>query len=369
MIKVLAIEDERAILENILEILEVKGFEAHGAINGHAGIELTYQLMPDLILCDINMPEMDGYSVLMSLRSDPRTNHIPFVFLTAYVDRTFQRKGMRLGAEDYLTKPFTAKELVETVNTQIEKRQVLENNRTQEMETLRSNILLSLPHEMRTPLTGIITCADMLLMDFEDNNPPDNSRIEQMVRIMHNAGTRLQRLIENYLVYSQIELFINDPQKFAQITAGEGIDNISEIAIVAAQQAAEEVGRTEDLVQGEFASSPRVRISENNLSKIIFELVDNALKFSEPGTPVQIDSEQVNGEFALRVTDQGSGMTPEQMSQVGAYMQFNRSKQEQQGLGLGLVIAKRLAELHGGRVTLDTNTPQGIRATIWLALE
>lgn len=368
MTKILAIEDESPILDNILEILEVNGLEAHGALGGHEGIQKAHQLMPDIILCDINMPEMDGYSVLMSLRSDPRTSRIPFVFLTAYVDRAFQRKAMKLGAEDYLTKPFHARELLDVVNTQIQKRQIIVDDYKGEIDILRHNILSALPHEMRTPLTGIITSADLLLMDFDENMPPKMERIEQMLRIIHGAGQRLQRLIENYLVYTQIELFRNAPEQHPHLTADEGINDLHRVILTAAQQACDEMGRSGDLVFGELVNGVAVCVNERNLNKMVFELVSNAFKFSEPGTPVHIDCTINEDACVLNVVDNGKGMTPEQISQIGAYMQFNRGLQEQQGLGLGLVIVERLAELHNGSLMLATASPHGLRATVRLPL-
>ncbi|MBN1965567.1 MAG: response regulator, partial [Anaerolineae bacterium] len=106
MTRVLVIEDEEPIRENIIEILEMEEFEAVGAANGLLGVEAAQENPPDLIICDITMPGLDGYEVLLQLRQDTATASIPFVFLTARADRSFMRHGMELGADDYLTKPF-----------------------------------------------------------------------------------------------------------------------------------------------------------------------------------------------------------------------------------------------------------------------
>lgn len=118
---ILVIEDENAIRMNIVKMLNHSGFQAIPAENGLKGVHLARSLMPDLILCDILMPEMDGYSVLSSLRQSDDTVSIPFIFLTAKADRTEMRQGMNLGADDYLTKPFTAKELIEAIHSRLEK--------------------------------------------------------------------------------------------------------------------------------------------------------------------------------------------------------------------------------------------------------
>jgi CheY-like chemotaxis protein len=118
---ILVIEDQVKILENILETLELEGYQTQGASNGTAGVQLARAHHPDLIICDVMMPGMDGYAVLMELQNNPETATIPFMFLTARADRDSQRQGMELGADDYLTKPFTRSELVAAVATRLNK--------------------------------------------------------------------------------------------------------------------------------------------------------------------------------------------------------------------------------------------------------
>ena len=119
--KVLVIEDEPSIRNNIMLMLKVERYAAVGAENGRAGLEMARSDPPDLILCDVMMPEMDGFAVLDALRAEPRFAEIPFIFLTALDDRSSMRRGMNLGADDYLPKPFTRAELLEAVNSRLKK--------------------------------------------------------------------------------------------------------------------------------------------------------------------------------------------------------------------------------------------------------
>lgn len=123
---VLIIEDEQAIREIFIDCLTVEGFDAIGADNGLSGIQLAQQHLPSLVICDILMPELDGYSVLSRLRENAATALIPVVFLTAMCSQEEIRRGMQLGADDYLTKPSTVKDLLEAVAAQIEKRELLQ---------------------------------------------------------------------------------------------------------------------------------------------------------------------------------------------------------------------------------------------------
>ncbi|WP_316829657.1 response regulator [Pedobacter aquatilis] len=120
--KVLVIEDNDDIREGTAEVLELAGYQAITAKNGKAGVELALQHIPDIILCDIMMPELDGYGVLYLLNKNPKTASIPFIFITAKTERADMRKGMEMGADDYLTKPFDDIELFKAIESRFKKK-------------------------------------------------------------------------------------------------------------------------------------------------------------------------------------------------------------------------------------------------------
>jgi CheY-like chemotaxis protein len=122
MQKILVIEDEETVRENILELLDAEGFDAIAAQNGRIGLELARQQLPDLILCDVRMPELDGYGVLQGIRSDPAMAGIPLIFLTAKASKTDLSYGLELGANAYITKPFTITELLSAISQILEGR-------------------------------------------------------------------------------------------------------------------------------------------------------------------------------------------------------------------------------------------------------
>ncbi|HEY1008164.1 MAG TPA: response regulator, partial [Sphingobacteriaceae bacterium] len=119
---VLIIEDNQDIREGTAEILELADYTVYTAENGKKGVELAVAHSPDIILCDIMMPELDGYGVLYMLNKNEQTAHIPFIFLTAKAERTDMRKGMEMGADDYLTKPFDDMELLSAIESRLNKR-------------------------------------------------------------------------------------------------------------------------------------------------------------------------------------------------------------------------------------------------------
>ncbi|NEQ28806.1 MAG: response regulator [Microcoleus sp. SIO2G3] len=119
MKKILVVEDELFIRENLIELLEIEGFCCFGAENGEVGVQLAKEHQPDLILCDVMMPELDGYGVLEALRQDSTTAAIPFMFLTASADRTNLQKIRELGFNEYILKPFHVDKFLTTVTTRL----------------------------------------------------------------------------------------------------------------------------------------------------------------------------------------------------------------------------------------------------------
>lgn len=349
MIKILAIEDEPAVRENLVDLLEAEDFEAIAAENGRQGIELAKGELPDLILCDVMMPELDGYDVLQALRKNPNTASIPFIFLTAKADKGDTRKGMELGADDYLTKPFNRQELLAAIATRLDKHNTNQQTTQKKLEELSNSIALALPHELRTPMNGILGYSQLILQELEHFDP---SEIREMIQGVYKSAERLNRLIQNYLLYAELEIIIHQPHRleFLQQNAFSSTKNTISNA---ARDKAEQAERLGDLQLD--LESACVEISEVYLHKIVEELVDNACKYSEPGTPIALKGEKTGTHsYTLAVTDKGRGMTREQIANHGAYMQFERKLYEQQGSGLGIAICKRLAELHGGKLTIES---------------
>ena len=146
--KILVIEDDQSVRGILVDLLDAENFEVVDADNGKVGVELAKSHLPDLIICDVIMPELDGFGVLTSLRSFPETATIPFIFLTARAHKTDLRQGMSLGADDYLTKPFTRAELLQTIAVRFEKKIAVDQQQAQKLDQLRSSITQSLPIEL-----------------------------------------------------------------------------------------------------------------------------------------------------------------------------------------------------------------------------
>jgi two-component system sensor histidine kinase/response regulator len=171
----------------------------------------------------------------------------------------------------------------------------------------------------------------------------------------------LERLIENFLVYAQLQIVAADPATISamrEANAGEPGEIVRSIAI----SQADRMGRLGDLVVNAGGAPPA--IAGEYFKRIITELVQNAFKFSSSGTNVRVDCRLAGDKVEFSVQDSGRGFSTEQMQRVGAYVQFERKMQDVEGLGLGLAIAKKLAELHGGSLTIESNPGLGSVVTV-----
>ena len=357
MKKILVIDDEEWLREMIQLALRQKGFEVIEAANGADGIELARKELPDLILCDINMGKVDGYLTLSSLRNEASTVAIPFILMTGLADNAGMRHGMELGADDYLPKPFTSEGLYAAVEARLKKAQTIRDEAERKLAHLRDNISLIMPHEMRTPLNGIISNAELLAHSAATLKPEDVAEIGQEI---HSSSERLARLIENILIYAQLELLATDPKNVNALRAGR-IPHPRELVTSRSTAQATQASRLPDL-SFELADLP-VPIAGEYFSKVTDELLQNAFKFSEAGTPVCVRLAEAHNTIIFSVSDKGRGFTAEQVTRIGAYMQFDRKLHEQQGLGLGLTIAKRLVELHGGTFSIVSDKESGTEIT------
>lgn len=211
---ILIIEDEFQVLENTEEILELGGYRVVTASNGFDGLEAVRREQPDLIICDVMMPKMDGYGVLEALRADPQLALIPFIFLTAKADRADQRQGMTLGADDYLTKPFTPKELLATVATRFQRQanvdakiaqahtlvQQLKQTsrqtqgdleRSEQIAQLKEDLLDQLITQLCNPVSSINLAISML-----DNAQTDEARDRYLQVLKEECQREMQLLKE-----------------------------------------------------------------------------------------------------------------------------------------------------------------------------
>ncbi|TVR23421.1 MAG: hybrid sensor histidine kinase/response regulator [Anaerolineaceae bacterium] len=361
VIKILVIEDADALRQDIAEMLRFEGFDVRHVGDGAGGVELAKHYLPDLIVCDIMMPRMDGYAVLKTLREEESTTAIPLIFLTAKTDRSDVRFGMGMGADDYLTKPFVASELLDAIRARLGKQRTIDAVMQKKMEALRESIMTALPHELRTPLNTIIGFSDMIVTGAHD---VEREQIAEWASHISADAQRLYRLIENYLLYVRAELLARDGRESAKARQNVLSHPTTIIAFQVAHRFSA-AGRQDDLHM-DLCDDVPVHIVDHDLAKIVDELIDNALKFSEAGHAVKVEAYVERDHLVLAVADKGRGMSAEQIAAIGAYVQFERWLYEQQGSGLGLAICGRLLEIYGGEMDIESEPKAWTRVSVRL---
>lgn len=349
---ILVIEDAHALRSDIVDVLSMEGYTLLEASDGAQGVALAEKQLPDLIVCDVMMPIMNGYDVLKTLRNQPLTTTIPFIFLTSVSDYDDQRRGMVLGADDYITKPFEVSELLATITTQLKKQHDLLLSANRHLDDLRLNIITALPHELRTPLNTILGFSELLMSDAVEVSP---EQMRNWGKHIHSSGQRLLRIAENYLVYARISIALNNEDDLLRYRL-ETYAGGQTALITQAHQAALRHQR-EGLLEVMSEAAPALHICETDFLKIVDELVDNACKFSPVNSPVRVRGVLKPDHFAIHVQDEGRGLNAESVKRVGAYMQFDRWFYEQQGMGLGLAIVVQLLKLYDG--TFQIVQPDG----------
>ncbi|SOD97399.1 hybrid sensor histidine kinase/response regulator [Spirosoma fluviale] len=358
--QILLVEDETQIRENVAELLTLHGFQVETAVNGREGISQALLQQPDLILCDIMMPEVDGYQVLDVVRNNRTTANIPFIFLTAKTEPADLRRGMVMGADDYLTKPFTFQSLLSAIESRLQRETTRKADLKAQMENFRHSLASVSVHEYNTCLTGIIGFASMLTDRSQSFNGEDTQMMLNMIKV---SGLRLKRSLDNIQLMDLLQKLEPSHPEYVYYTSGSS--PISAELVTACVESIElRLDRKVDWWQ-EIASA-QLQLSAINLKKCLEELIDNAFKFSYPGQTVHITGEQDEAGYSLTITNTGQPFTPENDTSIGPYVQFDRKKYEQQGFGVGLAIVRVILGLNKGRLTIESPSPGLTKAVIWL---
>ncbi len=365
MTKILVIEDEESVRENILEILGYEGFEVLGAANGREGVEAAEKFLPDLIVCDIAMPEMDGYSVLLAVRQMASLAAVPFIFLTARTDRSFMRHGMELGADDYLTKPFSSAELLAAIEARLERHEVTARAIEGSVEEAKRRLVQMIAHELRTPLVSIEMALDIISRQVGQLEP---HQLLELLDYIGRGSNRLHHVVEQMVLITQLEADLLT----ANVLREQGMPvHVSELLIAAVSLGKRFAPRSPDAVARieERDEDLTVWGDINALKHALAELIANALSFSPAGGEVVVSAWRSGRQAVITVTDHGPGIPPQQLAHaLREFYQIDRDRQEQQGMGMGLPLARRLIEVHGGALDIQSVVGRGTQVTVELPL-
>jgi signal transduction histidine kinase len=322
--------------------LELNDYTVLAAADGFEGLKLA-ERRPDFIFCDITMPGMSGYQAIEAIQKLTHCRDIPFVFLTALADREAQRRGMMLGADDFITKPFTESEILEAITARIRRLQPLRERIEALLAARNREVGAQWSHELMTPLTGILGGLQLIEEETDTIQPAE---LKDLLRLIRDAAERQHELSQHLVLYFELEQLKAAPQPspLSYCNACESI--LAGVATVAEKQK-----RSADLTV--HCDSAELPLHRAHFSRAVAELVGNALRFSQPGQPVTVTGTRRDLRYYIEITDQGPGMTEDERTGIGPFTQFGRSRREQQGLGLGLAIARSVVKLGGGEFSLQ----------------
>ncbi|GAB4043539.1 hybrid sensor histidine kinase/response regulator [Spirosoma litoris] len=346
--QILLIEDDVQMRENVEELLTLQGFQVETATNGREGISQALLHSPDLILCDIMMPEVSGYQVLEVVRTNYLISNVPFIFLTAKSDPTDLRRGMDLGADDYLTKPFTSQNLLNTIESRLKREDLRKALLKTQINTFQQKLASAATHEYNTALAGIIGFSSLLAENFQQFTAAETLSMMSMIKI---SGLRLKRSLDTIQRMDLLQQLDPAHEAYSYFSTGNSFITAEEV-----EHVAQSVSERQDRVLDYHLSiqSAQLRISEDNLRICLEELIDNAFKFSDPMQKVSLTGECEGSQYRLTFINTGQPFKQDYYNQIAPYMQFERQRYEQQGFGLGLAIVKKILELNQGRLTISS---------------
>lgn len=345
-VTILVIEDDDLVRQTLVDILEINNFAVFTANNGTDGLAIARQRLPTLIITDVNMPGMTGFELLEVFRGDEVLRTIPVIVISAKVDRAATRRGMELGAADFITKPFTEDEVLHSISTRLEKKELLD-----ELDAFAHTVA----HDLNNPLAALTGRLELLGMLVETAS---RDEIQEHLKQATKASFRLVSIVDELLVLAGVrrQTVKRAPLDMAAIVA-ESLDRMD--SFLRTQQA---TVKTPDSWPVAAGHAPWIiQVWVNYLS--------NAAKYGGGVTPPQItlgSTVTQDGRFVrFWVQDQGPGLDEAGRQQM--FVPFTRiSSVRAKGHGLGLSIVRRIVEKLGGQVGVESQPGQG--AQFWFEL-
>jgi signal transduction histidine kinase len=368
---ILVVDDTLASLKLMTDMLTAEGYDVRPADSGELAVASAAAAPPDLILLDILMPGMDGFKVFRRLCADERTRDVPVIFLSALTETEQRVEGLKLGAVDFVSKPFEPAELLARVRTHLELhrlRRSLERlvaERTEELEAsltelraagkVKDEFLASMSHELHTPLNSVIGFSGTLVSGLA--GPLNDEQLRQ-VRMISKAGRHLLDLVDQVLDLTRIEAG-TVPIRPCEFDVAEFVMSVVDGVRSVADERGLQLEAVLDPAIGMWDSDPTM------LSQILLNLLGNAIRFTESGT-VSIAVSLDHGQLALAVSDTGHGIPEAEQHRVfdDFYQALPDDAPVLGGAGLGLAVSRRLARLLGGSIAVESAVGEGSTFTL-----
>jgi signal transduction histidine kinase len=356
------VADDNADLREYLSNLLAPTYDVVTATDGLDALNVAREQRPDMVVSDVMMPRLDGFGLVRELRADEVTASIPIVLLSARAGEEASIEGLDAGADDYLVKPFSARELLARVRTHLHlsrmRRDWIARLERTNRELAAANTELdafasSVSHDLRAPLRAINGFADILAEQYSAGMPDDARELLQSVR---NAGKRMNGLIDDLLRFARVS---RQPLSLGTVDVG------ANVAGVVQELTAAHADRTLDVQIGPL---PAVVGDEALVKQVFTNLLSNAIKFTRGKAPavIEVGARRESDEHVFFVRDNGAGFDSTYAGKLFGMFQRLHSQEQFAGTGVGLSLVKRIVERHGGRVWAESDVDQG--ATFYFSM-
>lgn len=363
--KILIVDDVSQNLQVIGTLLKSKGFHVALANNGNKALAIAQSRNPDLILLDIQMPEMDGFKVCELLKNSDETKEIPVIFLTALNNKNDILKGFEAGGVDYITKPFNQQELIARIINHLELRHskvIIEN---QNRDLVKSNLdkdkfLSIIAHDLKSPFSGLLGISEVIANHFDELTPED---LKEYTTSLYESLKSQYKFLEELLEWGRYQrgTIQFNPRSFNII-----VDISDSIGLLRSNADTKHISVGIDVDEDLLAY-----YDSNMVYTILRNLVSNAIKFTPTQGLINISAKPLNNDnnfIVVSVADSGVGMTEEEMGRLfridSVFTKLGTNNEK--GTGLGLILCKEFAERHGGTIWVESNPGQGSKFSFTL---
>jgi len=357
---ILVVEDELPVASMIRQVLEHEHYFVMSAQNGLEALKVIAQNPPDLILMDVNMPQMDGYQACREIKKEDTTKHIPVLMLTVLDSNEERIKGLDMGADDFIHKPFNPLELLARVRAFLRTKRLrdeLEQNfiRLKELENLRDNLISMIVHDLKSPINVICSAIDMLCEDITAGRVSDQDI--KIIKISKDSCRQMLDLIQDMLDVSRLE-----QGQFPLIKTRADLRSIVSKCFEILEPVREKRNFTFNSYFDEGIQE--LMLDENMVQRIIINLLSNSIKFSPDGGTINIFLKQSLSDKQVEcvVEDSGKGIPEKYLAKIfDKFFQGDGQAMSKSGHGLGLAFCKMAVEAHGGKIRAEIREHGGSR--------
>ena len=355
---ILIIDDEPANLLLLTAYLKPTDYSVTTFLDPIAALAFANESPPDLVLLDLQMPNIDGLEVCRRLKASPATRLVPVIMVTAMDSRTHRQAALDIGADDFLSKPVDRIELIARVRSLLRLKLLMDH--LDDASVAKNEFIANMSHEMRQPLNSIIGFTDILLSKADVR--ADEVRLHRFLANIQTSGNHLAALIAGVLDLASIEARRLE-LRIEEVDLKKLLDSVGEM-----MQPLADVKGVE--LRVDSGSSIMVPADSVRLRQILLNLATNAVKFTPAGGLVTVASSWSGDWAEVTVRDTGIGIGAEDRGRV--FLPFTQvgapADRDAGGSGLGLALVKQLVELHGGSVSLESKLGEGTSVRVRLPL-